>query len=143
LRTVEPRIELTRCYRFPAAHVLRSAELSEADNQRIYGQCANPHGHGHDYNVEITIAGPVDPETGALVPLDWLDRQVDELVIERLGYRLLNEDPWFARRVPTAENIAIFVRETLEKALASRPSLSLVRVLLHETRRNQFEIRVR
>lgn len=139
MRVPEPQLELTRCYRFPAAHVLRSPELSDAENERLYGKCASPNGHGHNYGVEVTLTGSVDPETGALVPLDWLDRVVEERVIRRLGYRLLNEDPWFQSRVPTAENIVAFVRAELAEALSGRESVSLVRVRLHETRRNQFE----
>jgi len=135
----EPRIELTRCYRFPAAHVLRSARLSDAENDRIYGKCANPNGHGHNYGVEVTLTGTVDPETGVLVPLDWLDRVVDERVLRRLGHRLLNDDPWFRSRVPTAENIVAFLQEELAEALSARESIALVRVRLHETRHNRFE----
>ena len=59
----EPRIELTRCYRFPAAHVLRSPQLSDVENERIYGKCANPNGHGHNYGLEVTLTGPLDPKT--------------------------------------------------------------------------------
>ena len=135
----EPQVELTRCYRFPAAHVLRSAVLSDEENEQVYGKCANPNGHGHNYGLEVTVTGPVDPETGFLVSLPWLDRIVAERVIERLGYGLLNEDPWFADRVPTAENITLFAREALEAELATRAPLALVGVRLHETRRNRFE----
>ena len=58
-------ISVTRRYRFPAAHVLSSAAFSDAENQRIYGKCANPSGHGHDYGLEITLAGPIDPSSGS------------------------------------------------------------------------------
>ena len=136
---LDPDLELTRCYRFPAAHVLRSPQLSDAENERIYGKCANPNGHGHNYALEVTVIGPLDPRTGMLVPLDWLDRVVEERILSRLGHRLLNQDPWFEQRVPTAENIVAFAREELSTALAPRAPLSLARVRLHETRRNQFE----
>lgn len=140
MSAARPRIELTRGYRFAAAHVLRSPTLSDAENERIYGKCANPTGHGHNYGLEVTVSGPVDPETGALVPLAWLDRIVAERVLDRLGHRLLNDDPWFEARVPTAENIAAFVEEELAEALSSRESVELVRVRLHETRRNRFDV---
>lgn len=136
----QPRIELTRRYRFPAAHVLRSPVLSDAENARIYGKCANPNGHGHNYGLEVTLSGTIDPETGALVSLGWLDRVVAERVLDRLGHRLLNEDPWFRARVPTAENIAAFVEEELAEALSGREPIELVRVRLHETRRNRFDV---
>ena len=93
-------IALTRRYRFPAAHVLRSPALSDADNARVYGKCANPAGHGHDYGLEITVAGDVDPATGQIFARDRLDALVGERVIARFGHALLNADPAFAARVP-------------------------------------------
>lgn len=132
-------IALTRRYRFPAAHVLRSDEFSEEENERLYGKCANPNGHGHDYGLEVTLTGPLDPDTGAIAPLAELDDLVRQRILERLGYRLLNEDPWFREAVPTAENIALAVRRELSDALAGRFSARVLRVRLHETRRNTFE----
>jgi 6-pyruvoyltetrahydropterin/6-carboxytetrahydropterin synthase len=132
-------IALTRRYRFPAAHVLRSDRFSDEENRRIYGQCAHPSGHGHDYGLEVTVTGPLDPRTGAIVPVAELDELVRERVLDRLGHRLLNDDPWFAEAVPTAENIAAAVRRELDAALAERGTARLARVRLHETRRNAFE----
>lgn len=132
-------IAITRRYRFPAAHVLRSAAFSEAENQRLYGKCANRNGHGHDYGLEITVTGPLDPRTGAVVPVEQLDALVRERILDRLGHRSLNEDPWFRTAVPTAENIALAVGRELSDALAGRSSARLLRVRLQETRRNAFE----
>lgn len=132
-------IALTRRYRFPAAHVLRNERFSEAENRRIYGKCAHPSGHGHDYGLEVTVTGPLDPRTGAIVPVAELDALVRERVLDRLGHRLLNEDPWFAVAVPTAENIALAVRRELGAALAERGAARLARIRLAETRRNAFE----
>lgn len=133
-------IALTRRYRFPAAHVLRHPGLSDADNARIYGKCANPAGHGHDYGLEITVTGEVDPTSGQIVPRDRLDALVAERVLERFGHSLLNEDPAFAERVPTAENIALATFAELAPAIAAvRPGARLVRVRLEETRKNSFE----
>lgn len=132
-------IALTRRYRFPAAHVLRSDRFSDEENRRVYGKCANPAGHGHDYGLEVTVGGPLDPRTGAIVPVAALDAIVRERVLDRLGHRLLNDDPWFRDEAPTAENIAVAVRRELAGALAERTSARLVRVRLHETRRNTFE----
>ena len=67
-------IELTRRYAFPAAHVLRSETLGERENERIFGKCANPNGHGHNYGVEVTVTGRVDPTSGQILPPDELDR---------------------------------------------------------------------
>lgn len=132
-------IALTRRYRFSAAHVLRSDRFSEAENQRIYGKCAHPGGHGHDYGLEVTVSGPLDPATGAIVPVAELDALVRERVLDRLDHRSLNEDPWFRDAVPTAENIALTVHRELGAALARRGAARVARVRLHETRRNTFE----
>lgn len=133
-------IALTRRYRFPAAHVLRHPGLSDAENARIYGKCANPAGHGHDYGLEITVAGEVDPASGQLVARDRLDALVAQRVLDRFGHSLLNDDPAFAQRVPTAENIALATFAELAPALAAaHPGARLVRVRLEETRKNSFE----
>jgi 6-pyruvoyltetrahydropterin/6-carboxytetrahydropterin synthase len=131
-------IEVTRRYRFPAAHVLRSDELSDAQNEAVYGLCANPNGHGHDYGVEVTVGGEVDPRSGQLCPPDALDAVFDEQVTRRFGHRLLNDDPVFADRVPTAENIARTLHERLEGPVAACCGGRLVRVRVIETRRNAF-----
>ena len=132
-------IAVTRRYRFPAAHVLRSPALSDAENERAYGKCANPAGHGHDYGLEVTVAGPVDERSGAIIPLERLDALVRERVVERLGHRLLNDDAWFAAAVPTAENIAQSVWRELARAVEAESAARVVRVRLLETRRNSFE----
>ena len=133
-------IALSRRYRFPAAHVLRSPALSDADNTRVYGKCANPAGHGHDYGLEITVAGDVDPVTGQLFARDRLDALVGERVLARFGHALLNDDPAFGACVPTAENIALAIESELAPAIAAeRPGARLLRVRLEETRKNSFE----
>ena len=76
-------IELTRRYRFPAAHVLASPRLSDAENRRVYGKCAHPAGHGHDYGVEVTVRGEIDPQTGSLMPHAALDGLVEARVVAR------------------------------------------------------------
>jgi 6-pyruvoyltetrahydropterin/6-carboxytetrahydropterin synthase len=131
-------ISLTRRYRFSAAHVLRHASFSDAENERVYGKCANPTGHGHDYGLEITVAGEVDPRTGQIIDRARLDALVAERVLARFGHSLLNEDLAFAERVPTAENIALVVEAELAPAIA-REGARLARVRLEETRKNAFE----
>lgn len=131
-------IEVTRRYRFPAAHVLRSRELSDEENRRIYGKCANPAGHGHDYGVEVSIRGPLDARTGAIVSIERLDELVRARVLDRLSHRMLNEDPWFRHAVPTAENIALAIERELRVAVAAESSARVARVRVHETRRNAF-----
>ena len=132
-------IALTRRYRFPAAHVLRHRALSDAENARVYGRCANPAGHGHDYGLEVTVAGEIDPATGQIFERDRLDALVAERVLDRFGHCLLNDDPAFASQVPTAENIALATFAELAPAIASQPGARLVRIRLEETRKNTFE----
>lgn len=132
-------IAVTRRYRFPAAHVLRSPALSDAENERVYGKCANPNGHGHDYGLEVTVTGAPDPETGRVVDPAALDDVVRERVLERLGHRMLNELPAFAEAVPTAENIARVVHGELSDAIARATRARLLRVRVVETRRNRFD----
>jgi 6-pyruvoyltetrahydropterin/6-carboxytetrahydropterin synthase len=129
----------SRRYRFAAAHVLASPALGLAENQRIYGKCANPNGHGHDYGVEITVAGSIDPVTGFLLAPDVLDALVQQHVLDRFDHRLLNEDPLFSDRVPTAENIAMAVHAELAAPIAGAGPARLVRVRVVETPRNTFD----
>ena len=98
-------ITLTRCYALPAAHILSHPSLSAEDNQRIYGKCANPAGHGHDYGLEIAVTGPVDPVTGRILDPDALDAIVRERVLSRFAYRCLNDDPAFreVQRLPVSQ----------------------------------------
>ena len=131
-------IELTRRYQFPAAHVLRSARLDDAANVRVYGKCANPSGHGHDYGLEVSVSGPVDARTGAIIPVDRLDAIVEAKILRRLSHRLLNDDPWFAEAVPTAEQIALAIERELAPAVAASSSARVVRIRVIETRRNMF-----
>ncbi len=102
-------ITVSRRYQFAAAHVLRQPALSDADNERIYGKCANANGHGHNYGLEVTIAGPVDPETGRIIEPERLDEIVRRRVLDRFDHRMRNEDALFQDVVPTAESIATVV----------------------------------
>ena len=131
-------IELTRCYRFPAAHVLARDDLSFEENERLYGKCANPGGHGHNYGLEVTVTGPVDECTGKVMSRGRLDALVEERVLRRFSHSLLNDDELFAELVPTAENIARVVHERLEGPVAAAGSARLERVRVLETRKNAF-----
>ncbi len=133
-------ILVTRRYRFPAAHVLAIRTASDAENRRIYGKCANPAGHGHDYGFEVTVAGPVDERSGRVIDPARLDALFEERVGRRLAHRMLNEVPLFALRdlVPTAENVARVVFEELAGPVAECGAARLARVRVVETRRNSF-----
>ena len=131
-------IEVTRRYRFPAAHVLCQPALSDEGNRRLYGKCANPNGHGHDYGVEVTVTGRVDPRGGRVVEPDLLDAIFDERVRARFSHRHLNDDPLFATRVPTAENFAAAIYDRLAGPVRERSGAILARVRVTETRKNSF-----
>ncbi len=132
-------ITVSRRYQFAAAHVLRQPSLSDGDNERIYGKCANPRGHGHDYGLEVTITGPVSPDTGRIIEPERLDEIVRQRVLERFDHSMLNEDPLFQGVVPTAENIATVVHELLEGAFAGPEEARLLHVRIVETGRNHFD----
>jgi 6-pyruvoyltetrahydropterin/6-carboxytetrahydropterin synthase len=132
----EMKVSVSRRYRFAASHRLYSAELSEAENERAYGKCANPYGHGHNYVVEVALTGPVDPATGMIANLGDLDPFVMREVIEPFDQRYLNEEiAEFRALVPTTENVA---RE-IYRRLAKFPKARLERVRIEETSNNSVE----
>jgi len=133
-----PEVTLTRRYQFSAAHRLHSPVLSEEENRKVFGKCNNPNGHGHNYTVEVTIRGLVNPETGMVTGLDHLDRVVNERVIQRFDHQHLNYDKAFAETVTTGENLVLLLWDLLEKAV---PEGTLDRIGLVETRDNYFEYR--
>lgn len=100
-------IELTQCFEFSASHRLHVASLGDEENARTFGKCNNPNGHGHNYVIEVTVAGPPDEKTGAVLPLPWLEKIVKERVIDVLDHKHLNQDTAeFAALNPSVENIA-------------------------------------
>jgi 6-pyruvoyltetrahydropterin/6-carboxytetrahydropterin synthase len=129
-------IRLTRIYRFPAAHVLAQPAFSDEENRRIFGKCANPAGHGHDYTVEVAVEGPVDPETGHIIPLELLDQIFDESIREHYSHRMLNEVEPFGALVPTAENIARVAYSELDAAVREQSTARVAEVRVTETGRN-------
>jgi 6-pyruvoyltetrahydropterin/6-carboxytetrahydropterin synthase len=130
------KIHLARRYRFAASHRLHSENLDEAENQRVYGKCNNPYGHGHNYVVEVAVSGPVNRATGMIANLADLDAFVEREVIEPFDHKYLNEEvAEFQARVPTAENICVEIFERLR----AFPQAKLERVRLEETSLNSFE----
>ncbi len=130
------KILLTRRYSFAASHRLHSPRLGEEENRRVYGKCNNPYGHGHNYVVEVTVSGPVDPATGMVAHLGELDRFVERKVLETFDHKYLNEEiAEFRDRVPTTENLCIEIYNRLRDFTGA----SLVRVRLEETSLNSFE----
>ncbi len=137
-------IRLTRRYRFSASHRLNAAAFSAEQNRALYGKCNNPHGHGHDYVLEVSVRGPVDGESGRAADLGALDELVRAGVVDAFDHRNLNvEVPAFADVVPTTENLALEVRRRLLDGWAAAfpgawPRLERIRI--EETKRNSFEL---
>ncbi|HVO57319.1 MAG TPA: 6-carboxytetrahydropterin synthase [Dongiaceae bacterium] len=127
---------LGRRYRFCASHRLHSALLSEEENCRVYGKCNNPHGHGHNYTLEVRFSGPVDAATGMITNLADLDAYVNERVIEPFDHRSLQDEvPAFREVVPTTENVCIEIFQRLK----TYPHAVLEAVRVEETSNNSFE----
>jgi 6-pyruvoyltetrahydropterin/6-carboxytetrahydropterin synthase len=134
------RISLTRRYRFAASHRLHTPLLSEDANRRVYGKCGNPYGHGHNYFVEVTVSGPVDPATGMIANLGQLDPFVETHILEAFDQKYLNEQvPEFAPEkslVPTTENLCRVIFQRLRRF----PLAHVDRIRIEETSNNTFEI---
>jgi 6-pyruvoyltetrahydropterin/6-carboxytetrahydropterin synthase len=127
---------LTKRYRFSASHRLHTPKLSEEENRRVYGKCNSPYGHGHNYVVEVTLAGPVKPATGMIANLAELDPFVEEQVVEAFDSKYLNEEiVEFQHVVPTTENICKEIFRLLKKFRPAR----VERVRVEETSKNSFE----
>ena len=132
--TAQARV--TRRYGFSAAHRLHADQLPEAENRRIYGKCHNP--SGHNYDLYLTVGGPVNPETGMVVNLQDLDSYVERTVLERFDHRDVTQDAAFSARVATGENFAKVIWDSLASGI---PSGRLECVKLVESRDTYFEYR--
>jgi len=127
-------IFLTRRATFSAAHYYFNPAWSDEKNQEAFGRCANRNGHGHNYTLEITVAGETDPVTGFVVDLKWLKDVIEREVLEAYDHRHLNlEVSEFAQTIPTTENIAIAVWKRLEAPVAAAGGAQLSRVRVYET----------
>ena len=126
----ESMIYLTRKCEFSASHFYHNPEWTEAENRRVFGKCANLNGHGHNYTLEITVKGDIDPATGFVVDLKELKDILNREVVDAMDHRHLNKEvPEFASKIPTTENIAVAIWQRLtEKLRVAR----LHRVRLYE-----------
>jgi len=130
------KVHLTRRYGFSASHRLNSEALSPQENRATYGKCNNPFGHGHNYFIEVTVSGTVDPQTGMICNLADLDGWVRENVLERYDHQDLNHLTEFAAKVPTTENLCVEIYELLHRGFKKA---HLDRVRIEETMMNSFE----
>lgn len=124
-------VYLTRRAEFSASHYYHNPEMTAEENRQIFGKCNNPHGHGHNYTLEVTVKGKVDPRSGFVVDLKLLKEVMHREVIDALDHRHLNKEvPEFAKKIPTSENLAIAIWERL------RPKLKVAqlhRIRVYET----------
>ncbi|MDE0445037.1 MAG: 6-carboxytetrahydropterin synthase [Spirochaetaceae bacterium] len=135
-----PRVRITRRLHFCAAHRLAREDWSEERNRRVFGDCANPNWHGHNYDLEVTVAGPVDEETGYVMDLGALKALVNRLVVDDLDHSNLNLDvPWLEGIIPSTENLAVAIWERIVAHIPAPAALD--RVVLWETPRQWAEYR--
>ncbi|MBZ5682389.1 MAG: 6-carboxytetrahydropterin synthase [Acidobacteriia bacterium] len=130
------KAHLSRRYLFSASHRLHSEHMSADENRATYGKCNNPHGHGHNYRLEVTVSGPVDQSTGMVCNLVDLDGFVEREVLSRYDLENLNTLREFVNNVPTTENLCVEIFEILQRGF---PHAHLEKVRLEETMMNSFE----
>lgn len=137
-------MRLTRRYRFSASHRLDLPGLSPEKNRSLYGKCNNPHGHGHNYSLDVSLRGPLDA-AGRVADIRDLDRLVRDTVLAALDHKNLNADVRaFRSVVPTTENIAVYIKALLEDSWNTAfpsPGPALDRIRIEETDNNFFELR--
>ena len=126
-------IYLTRRAEFSASHYYHSPALTAEENRRLFGKCNNPHGHGHNYVLEVTVRGAVDARSGMVVDLKQLKEVLQREVIDVLDHRFLNEEvPVFRHLIPTTENLAVEIWKRIEPQITSE-GVRLHNVRLYET----------
>jgi 6-pyruvoyltetrahydropterin/6-carboxytetrahydropterin synthase len=133
-----PIVTVTRRAHFSSAHRLHRDDWSEEKNLAVFGDCANPNWHGHNYELVISVRGPVDPETGFVMDLKVLKDVIQKRVVADVDHKNLNlEVPWMSGVNPSTENLAVAVWDRIAPELP--PHVALVSVLIQETRHNSVE----
>ncbi|HEX6307022.1 MAG TPA: 6-carboxytetrahydropterin synthase [Longimicrobiales bacterium] len=133
-----PRVKVTRRVHFSAAHRLGREDWSAEENRRVFGDCSNPNWHGHNYELDVTVTGEIDPATGFVYDLKALRDAVERCVIADIDHRNLNVDvAWMQGRNPTTENLVVAIWGRIRPALPE--GVSLERLVLWETPRNWVE----
>lgn len=132
------KVTVTRRAHFNAAHRLHNPTWSEQKNREVFGLCSNPNYHGHNYEMEVSVTGEIDPETGMVLDLGWLAHLIKTEIEDRFDHKNLNLDtPEFQELNPTAENIAVVIWRILREKLPEKYDLHL---RLYETPRNSVEV---
>lgn len=133
-----PVVRATRRVHFCAAHRLHRVEWSDERNAEVFGDCSNPNWHGHNYDLDVTVEGPVDPETGFVMDLKALKDLLEERVVAHVDHRNLNlEVGWLEGMVPSTENVAVAIWDRMHGAMPD--GVRLLKVVLHETPRHWVE----
>jgi 6-pyruvoyltetrahydropterin/6-carboxytetrahydropterin synthase len=123
-------VYLTRKCEFSASHYYHNPSFSPEDNLRLFGKCNNPNGHGHNYTLEVTVKGEIDPHTGYVVDLKVVKELLNREVMDVFDHRFLNKEiPEFADKIPTTENLAISIWKRLQRGMGTA---CLHRVRLYE-----------
>lgn len=137
-------ISVTRKYSFSASHRLHVGAFADGENERVFGKCNNPYGHGHNYEIFVTVRGPVDGESGLAVDPRKLDRLMSETVLAAFHLKNMNADvPAFRETVPTTENLGLEIRKMIREGWSKEfPGAWPVfeRLRIRETERNIFEV---
>jgi 6-pyruvoyltetrahydropterin/6-carboxytetrahydropterin synthase len=132
-----PKVRVTRHLHFSAAHRLHNPAFTEERNREVFGLCNSPNWHGHNYELEVTVEGEVDEDTGYVLDLGLLKRVVEEMVVNDVDHRNLNLDvPWMEGVIPSTENLVVAIWNQLAPRV---PRGRLVRLILRETPRNYVE----
>ncbi len=129
---MKKQVTISKKFEFSASHRYWRDDWPEEKNERIFGLCVSPYGHGHNYELHVTVKGPIDAQTGMIINLSTLKKLVNEIV-EQFDHKFLNLDtPYFKDRIPTTENIALVLFELIERKLAQFPELRLHKIRLYE-----------
>ena len=134
-----PVAHLSRRYRFAASHRLHADSLDSAGNRELFGKCNNPFGHGHNYFVQVTVAGPVSAETGMVVNLADLDGFAERELLDRFDETNLNQHELFRELVPSTENLCLELWRVFARFAEQHTPLQLKRVRVEETSNNAFD----
>ena len=133
-----PHVRVTRRVHWNSAHRLYRPDWSDERNAEVFGACSNPHWHGHNYEMDVTVSGEIDPETGYVLDLKILKDLVEERILRDLDHRNLNvEVPWLQGRNPTTDNLVVAIWDRLQGRLPG--GVRLERLVLWETPRNSVE----
>ncbi|XP_059145877.1 6-pyruvoyl tetrahydrobiopterin synthase-like [Physella acuta] len=129
----KPIVYLQRSETFSACHRLHSPYLTDHENSSVFGKCNNPHGHGHNYKVEVTLRGPVDPVTGMVLNVVDLKKYIEEAIMSILDHKNIDKEvPFFKDHVSSLENIAVFIWQGMKEKVGEL----LYEIRVHETEKN-------